>query len=114
VLFVVFAVPPKFTQVPSVVGAELHQTATLTVHAIALPAPSFTWYNGTVPVGLTNSPRIKVIVSGDVRGQGQVTTFTSTLNITDATEWDLRNYTVVASNQYGVNQTTVMLTRACK
>jgi hypothetical protein len=96
-----------------VVATDLHQVAVLSVGVSALPSPTFNWYNGTTPVRVGSRVKVTAAPVEPAEGQGQ-SSFVSTLSISDVDVWDLNVFTCVVTNDYGVNQTAVQLTRSCK
>ena len=111
--------PPTLSVERDVVAAVIRQSAALTVHAAAEPRPRFRWYNGST--SLTSSTaeggrRVDVTTTADDDDddEDRKTSFryASTLTLSSVDVWDLTEYRVVVSNDYGSEETSLRLTRA--
>ena len=86
------------------VATDINQTAILTCHAHAVPAPIFIWYNRTTKI--SNSSRVTVTAATTSGAYPHMTT----LNITDVTAEDLGKYKCEGANTLGRSSVPIFLT----
>jgi len=96
--------------------AIIRQTAALTVYAAAEPQPRFTWFNGSTSLTASSHGKVDITTASHGGPEAWQTLFrhSSTLTLSDVDVWDLTEYRVVVSNDYGSNQTSLRLIEASK
>jgi echinoid protein len=95
---------PMLNSTADKVAIDINQSAILVCRCHSVPAPTYTWYNGTAQ--MTTGGRIR-ITEAEVPGSHP---YQSILNISDVTPHDLGLYKCVAVNAIGPSQVMISLT----